>query len=288
MYNEMIRSTLPNFPARISPNRHSTSKGSIVPIHFHEEVESLYCKKGSMRVNFLNTSAIITAGDVLFINERTPHETVTASEQNCVSCVQFDCRPFLAENASCKNMHAMAFLNESFHSFVLLRSTEPLAQELMHYFDRMAEEYVQKTDAWQEYIKGYILLTIAALSRNNLLFTARSSHNAAALLRLEPVFTYIDAHYAAPITLEDMAEAIRLHPSYLCRLFRQATGSTLSQYLNFVRVYEAEKLLINSKISMTDICSRVGFSDPVYFDRVFRRYNGCTPTAYRKFKYATL
>ena len=158
----------------------------------------------------------------------------------------------------------------------------------MHYFDRMAEEYVQKTDAWQEYIKGYILLTIAALSRNNLLFTARSSHNAAALLRLEPVFTYIDAHYAVPITLEDMAEAIRLHPSYLCRLFRQATGSTLSQYLNFVRVYEAEKLLINSKISMTDICSRVGFSDSVYFDRVFRRYNGCTPTAYRKFKYATL
>lgn len=288
MYNEIIRFALPDLPANIAPCHVPQPKNVAVPRHFHEEIELLYCKSGSMRIDFLNASATITAGDVLFINERTPHETVTTSDENIIALLQFDIRPFLSERANCKNVHATAFLNERFHAFSLIRSYNPAARELTQYLNRITEELNEQKDAWRDYVKGYIMLTVAALSRSDLLFTAHSAHDAALLMRLEPVFSYIDDHFATPVTLEDMAESVHLNRSYLCRLFRQATGSTLSQYVNFVRIYEAEKLLSNTKKSITDICTQVGFSDTVYFDRVFRRMNGCAPTTYRKLKYAAL
>ncbi len=288
MYNEMIRFALPDLPVNISPRSEPQSQNCFVPIHFHEEVELLYCKMGSMRVNFINSSATLTPGDVLFINERTPHETLTTSDKNIISLVQFDSRPFLSERAGYKNRHATAFLNERFHTYSLLRSHEPPAQDLMSYLNRLVEECNNRQNAWSEYIRGYITLTVAALGRNNLLFTPHAMCNAALLVRLEPVFSFIDTNFTSPITLEDMADAIHLNRSYLCRLFRQATGSTLTQYLNFVRIYESEMLLINTKDSITDICDKVGFSDSAYYDRVFRRLNGCAPTAYRRLKFAAL
>ena len=95
------------------------------------------------------------------------------------------------------------------------------------------------------------------------------------------ILEYIDAHFSEEITLESCAELLRLNKSYLCRLFRAATGSTLWDFINFVRVCKSEEMLAG-KMNLSEISYAAGFSSPSYFHRIFKKYKQMSPSEYRK------
>ena len=92
---------------------------------------------------------------------------------------------------------------------------------------------------------------------------------------------YIASHYDQEITLAEVAEQTHLNPSYLSTLFRQVTGQTFKEYLNRVRVQEAQRLLTHTDYPIMEISIACGFSDQSYFTKVFRKYTGLTPKQYR-------
>lgn len=92
---------------------------------------------------------------------------------------------------------------------------------------------------------------------------------------------YISEHFNEPITLEDVASHVHLHPSYFSTMFKQSTGSSFKEYLNMVRIEESKRLLSNTDFSIIDIAVAVGFEDQSYFSKVFKKYTGLTPKQYR-------
>ena len=80
----------------------------------------------------------------------------------------------------------------------------------------------------------------------------------------------------------DLAAEAALEPKYFCRVFRQITGRTPINYLNYYRVECAAELLCTTQGSITDIALECGFGDVSYFSRMFRRYKGQTPGQYRR------
>lgn len=92
---------------------------------------------------------------------------------------------------------------------------------------------------------------------------------------------YIYEHFNSPLTLEDTARSVHLHPSYFSSLFKQSTGSSFKEYLNMIRIEESKRLLSNTDFSIIDIASAVGFEDQSYFSKVFKKYTGLTPTQMR-------
>ena len=78
---------------------------------------------------------------------------------------------------------------------------------------------------------------------------------------------------------------LNFDPSYFCRIFKQATGATFTEYINFVRVCKAERMLARSDVSILDISEAVGFSSVSYFNRIFKKYKSCSPRFYRGAKY---
>jgi AraC-like DNA-binding protein len=72
-----------------------------------------------------------------------------------------------------------------------------------------------------------------------------------------------------------------LNKSYLCRLFRNATGTTLWDFINFVRVCKSEEMLAGN-MNLSEIAYAVGFSSPSYFHRTFKKYKNLPPSEYRK------
>ena len=92
---------------------------------------------------------------------------------------------------------------------------------------------------------------------------------------------YIASHYDQEITLAEVAEQTHLNPSYLSTLFRQVTGQTFKEYLNRVRIQEAQRLLTHTDYPIMEISIACGFSDQSYFTKVFRKYTGLTPKQYR-------
>lgn len=92
---------------------------------------------------------------------------------------------------------------------------------------------------------------------------------------------YIAKHYGEEITLESMASHVRLSSFYFSKIFKQYTGVTFIDYLSLYRVEKAKELLKDPRWSIKEISVRVGYSDPNYFTRVFRRLEGLTPSEYR-------
>lgn len=92
---------------------------------------------------------------------------------------------------------------------------------------------------------------------------------------------YIYEHFNTPLTLEETAESVHLHPSYFSSLFKQSTGSSFKEYLNMVRIEESKRLLSNTDFSIIDVAVAVGFDDQSYFSKVFKKYTGLTPKQFR-------
>ncbi len=85
---------------------------------------------------------------------------------------------------------------------------------------------------------------------------------------------YIETMYSSPISLEAVAEKIGVSSYYLSRLFKQESGQTFLEYLTKVRIQHAALLSQNTRLSVNEIAGRVGYGNPAYFCRVYKKYTG--------------
>lgn len=95
--------------------------------------------------------------------------------------------------------------------------------------------------------------------------------------------SYIGKHYMdETLSVKDISEHVFLSASYVCTFFKNETGHTLNQYLTEYRMEKAKQLLKDSRYRISDISSRVGYSDGNYFGKSFRKYSGLSPSEYRE------
>jgi len=93
---------------------------------------------------------------------------------------------------------------------------------------------------------------------------------------------YLHQNYTRPLARWEIAEGIGVSEDYLSRVFNRELGISPWDYLNRYRISQAKELLRQTHHSISHIGRRVGFSDPAYFSRVFRRITGTSPRAYRQ------
>lgn len=84
------------------------------------------------------------------------------------------------------------------------------------------------------------------------------------------------------LSVKDISEHVLLSSSYVCTIFKAETGQTLNQYLTEYRVEKAKRLLEDPRYKITDISSRVGYSDGNYFGKIFKKNVGLSPSEYRE------
>ena len=84
------------------------------------------------------------------------------------------------------------------------------------------------------------------------------------------------------LSVKDISDHVFLSTSYVCTFFKNETGQTLNQYLTEYRMEKAKQLLSDPRYKITDISSRVGYSDGNYFGKSFKKYTGFSPSEYRE------
>ncbi len=93
---------------------------------------------------------------------------------------------------------------------------------------------------------------------------------------------FINANYMKDISLDAMAETVKLHPNYASSLFKKEIGTAFIQYLNSYRIMKAKAFLKkNSELSLDKIAEMVGYENSRHFIKVFKKYSNITPGEYR-------
>ena len=146
------------------------------------------------------------------------------------------------------------------------------------YLDSISTDFAQKiestpsTDAAKTLIRDMINSYCRLVKKHTI------HHYSSVVQR---AITYVDADLSADLSLSALAAALGVNPSYLSALFRRETGDTLTEHVNRKRIERAAQLLQATKLQVQAISQQCGISDVNYFSKLFKKYTGITPRAFR-------
>lgn len=98
---------------------------------------------------------------------------------------------------------------------------------------------------------------------------------------IDKVKDFIHQHYNLPLDLDSVSRAVAVSKSVLCRSFKKETGASVIDYLIRVRI-DSGKRLIMSGLKVSDVAQLVGFQDPYYFSRMFKKVTGSSPKSFKE------
>ncbi len=100
--------------------------------------------------------------------------------------------------------------------------------------------------------------------------------------KVQEIVRYISDNYKEKIRLSELCFLFGTNKTSLCNRFRAYTGETIVEYISKLRIKKAKKLMRSGEYNLTEISAIVGFSSVHYFSRIFKQYEGQSPTSYIK------
>ena len=276
-YNEKIKFTMPNVKFHANEGTYLHKKGKACRMHMHPEMEYLYITKGAMRCCTEDKFYDAQEGEVIFINGRIPHYTEFLCDNTMYTLVQF-AKPMLISGTV---KYLVRYLTKTETScFVFKKDDEHtnfLIEKLMH----LIEESKHTLNAEDYFLLSIIYEITGFLHRYGYLSDENVLPDSKSISSILPVIDYVNENYMEQINLDDISTNLNFNKNYLCRLFKKATGGTIVDYLNFVRICKAETLL-KSGVSVSQTAESTGFSSQSYFNKVFKKFNSYAPNEYKK------
>lgn len=248
-----------------------------MPFHWHMEHELILVLQGVLRLSVEGEAFELALGDCMLIADGAIHG---GTPEGCIyECLVFDLERFLAGTTTCGQRVALLTEGEA-----RLEGKFPAGTQAAAIVSQLFQAMETERPGYELTTMGLLWQLWGELLGQRLLGAAepgppRDIRRAQAV---KNVLRRIRSSYGQPLTLEDLAAEAALEPKYFCRVFRQITGRTPINYLNYYRVECAAELLCTTQGSITDIALECGFGDVSYFSRMFRRYKGQTPGQYRR------
>lgn len=244
------------------------------PLHFHHEIELLYCLEGSFVIRKDEKDYNVSKGELFFVESMKPHEVLKAEN---VPTLLINLGPvFFGE-------HFLEIAHISLENNLIIRSKGSENLEVFRLLDEIVER-LEEQDAQSEMI---ILSDLFRLGSIFLFLSSGELQNEySSELRvtkgLEHVLKLVHYEYKRNITLQEAADLAGYGKSNFCKAFKRLMGISFHAYLNNYRIENAKYLLKYSADSIACVGESVGFGDQKTFCRVFKEYEGCSPGEYRK------
>lgn len=244
--------------------------------HYHPEIEICFTRKSIGKRYVGNNISQYEEGDLVMFGELLPHGFTTVHQCEQI-VIQLD-----------KEFLGASFFNKP----ELRRVNELLNQSKMglHFFGKTNKEAIKIINAmmnkegFQRLIHLLKLLHLLANSKEYKLICSReysANLNLASLSRIKKVFDFIENNYERNITVEHAASLINLTESAFYKFIKKHTKKKFTQIVNEFRVNKASKLLINSEMTIAEICYNCGYNNLSYFNRKFKEIIGERPSQFR-------
>ena len=261
----------------VLPHRHADATTNAIP-QWHEALEiKLFYTSGTTLV-IGDEVFLASAGDVFVIDPCVSHSTVDEDPGNDYHMLDVDLARLPATPGSTAGRILEALSAGELRFMPHIPGDRILAERI----EAVVRAYAEDPDGLAALGETYLLLDalVTRASRNAEAIPAKNAAESAR--KLAPALSLLQRDYVRRLTLQELGDTCGLHPRYFCRLFRDKTGKTVTDYLACLRIGHACVLLKSTDLSVDEIAVRSGFSDRDYFARIFKRHRGCTPLQYRK------
>lgn len=252
-----------------------------IPVHWHEELEIIYVKKGNLRISIDEKMYEGASGEIYLVNPGELHFMETDDLQ-----VQYYTILFPLHFISFQSQDAMErdfFLPFRERKKLLINdinhkcSVDRMEQMLW----KIIELNDKKEGMYQLRTKGQLVEFLAELAEEQCFYTPIFRKNTN-LQR--DMISYIQDHYTEKLTLEMLAKEFHLSEKYVSRYFKERFSISFMQYVGHLRMVKAEDLLRNTENSITEVALSSGYPSVNLFIRNFKEMHQMTPLQYRKRK----
>lgn len=254
-----------------------------VPLHWHDEVEIVYIKRGCGTLTVDFTQYLVSAGTIALIIPGRLHSIGQYGEERMeYENIIFHPNILLSRNTDTSNTDFLQPLFSGRLSLPLLYTPDSEGyRELSACVDANDDICRTYPKGYQLFIKSQLFMLFFLLyNRCGIREQPQKEHRS--LEKMKLVLKYIENHYMNKITIEDIAAEAGLSQSHFMKYFKSTMGTSFTCYLNEYRLIMASRLLVSSDSSILDIAAEVGFENLSYFNRTFKKRFSQTPREYRK------
>ena len=243
--------------------------------HFHENTELLYLKEGEMRVILNDKPFELHSGELIVVNPNEPH-SLEPKAQECDCCII----KFSPEILSSQG-YILPFTADTHPVF----SREFVENSgIAALIADAAGEWEKKDTGFELAVKADVLkiLRILICSFSEKGVDVRASATGGGIQSvIGDILQYVNENFRN-VDERKTAEHFNISYSYFSRSFKSIMNRSFKDYVNYLKINDARKMLLETDKSIAEISSLLGFSSSSHFINVFGRLNGCSPKQYRK------
>lgn len=255
---------------------HLYKEEKAMDMHIHDCYEIYYSISGGKQFLIDNKFYSIEPGDIFIINQYESHK-LTQIDKMVHERIVISIHPDYTKRLSTSdtNLDACFFDRpEDFSHKISLNKEQQ--KRFLYYINKItgAEGYGHDIIEQTSFMELMVMI-------NNILQTSRAHESSTYVYnkQVDDILAYINQNIAFPISTESLAKDFFLSESYICRIFKAATGTTINKYIRARRISIAKSLL-NDGVSVMEAYEKSGFTDYSNFFKAFTKAVGISPKKY--------
>lgn len=249
--------------------------------HYHNSYELYYLCSGERYYFIKDKTYHIKKGSFVLVNKYDIHSTTNLAslghERFLIGFTEEFLKPLLEATDA---PHLLDCFKSNIRVIELNLQNQHFVESILN---TMLHEYKAENTGYHAYLQTAMTQLLLIINRHsNQADNPDSGYINASHKTISQITGYINNNYSDDINLQDLSEKFYISPYYFSRTFKKVSGLSFIEYLNNVRIKEAQKLLLNTNMSIMEVCEAVGYKSNTHFGRVFKKITGMSPLAYKK------
>ncbi len=284
------RSENVDFPVTAYFSDLSNMYAGVVRWHWHEEIEIIIINSGHCNVMLDNITVPLTAGRGIMVNQNVLHSLRPINNERCTFySLVFDPVFLLGYSATYfSSLYLTPILSSSDLKYITLEESVEWQEELIEHLNNAIAANLTRKFGYELITKAELCLFWAGILEHyaSEKITDQDSISESSLdsIRVKQALMYIEEHHMEPVSLLEIADSIHVSKSECCRCFKRTLHMTPIEYVMRYRIFEATRKIKRGDEetkSMSTLALSVGFNNASYFNKLFKKYLGCTPSQYK-------
>ena len=249
--------------------------------HYHDCYELYYLYSGERYYFIKDRTYHIKRGTLVLINSYDIHCTANFETSGYDRILINFKKDFLKKYLEdIHDINLLECFNQNAHIIRLNSQEQRFMETFLH---TMMNEYKAKEIGYSSYLKAALIQLLLFINRhNNQLNNSDIQYVNSTHKTISEITEFINTNYNKDITLTTISDLFFISPYHLSRTFKCITGFAFIEYLNAVRIKNAQKMLRETDFTITEIAEIVGYKSTTHFGRVFKSITGISPLTYRK------